>query len=246
MHSASFARPSSSAVAPRFAARPAPHHAQTAFRSRAPEARAALFAADTFTPGPTTAARAAPARAAVDVWSSDDRALQAVSPERPWASLNAAQRGLFGSEGERGYRALSGEQRELVLFLSERLIANGIDLEGMQLKDAAGTTRPNRVLFSPDSPGMARFEAQLQAGAQAGKFAPDDVFGLFHRGMAETGFREERRNFTMQIGIGDAGAFVDVDRFHPWKGVSAWVGHFLEIVTPGKPDVDDMARAIAG
>lgn len=201
---------------------------------------------DVFVQAPRAAASTANTLGAPSIWSSDATALKAVSPDRPWSSLNPAQRGLFGAEGERGYRALSDEQRELVLFLSERLIANGIDLVGMRLQRADDTTRPNRVLFSPDSPGFERFQAQLEAGEQRGRFSEDDVFGLFHPGMSETGYREERRKFSMQIGIGDKGAFVDVDRYHPWKGVRAWLGHFLEIVTPGKPDVDDMARAIAG
>lgn len=194
---------------------------------------------------PVVLAPAAPPRSP-DLWKSDALALAAVSEDRSWSSLSSVQRGLFGAAGEAAYRKLSDKQRQLVLLLSERLFANGIDLQGMRLLEAGQPTRPNRILFAPDSPGMERFKAQLEGAKKAGRFDEDKVFALFHPGMAEDGYREDRSKFSMQIGLGDKGAFVDVDRFHPWTGLKGWLGHFGEIITPGKPSVDTITQAIAG
>ncbi len=204
-------------------------------------------------PAPSAAARrevdefCAPAAARpTNIWSSDDAAVAAVNPKRAFSTLSPHQRALFGAAGERAFRALSTEQRAVFLLITERLSAQGVDLQGMLLLNPEKSIRPNRLLFSPDSPGMGRFAAQLAEGRDAGRFTPDKVFPLFHPGMSSTGYRENRRMFSMQVGLGEKGAFVDVDRYSPFTDWKAWLGHFGEIVTPGKPAADDIARAIAG
>lgn len=39
-----------------------------------------------------------------------------------------------------------------------------------------------------------------------------------------------------------AGRALDVDRYNPWAGFSAFWGHTAELLIPGKPDADNIAR----
>ncbi len=157
--------------------------------------------------------------------------------------LTAEQRGLFGSGGAATYRTLSSEQKAIFLLLTTRLAENGLDLSGLQLENPAKTIRPNRLLFAP-SPALDRLEAQLKEGQAEGRFQSDSPFAPFHWGRSEFGARETRAKWSMQIGIGDKGAFVDVDRYNPWAGTSAFWGHTAELLVPGKPDADDIARSL--
>ncbi|MFN7130783.1 MAG: hypothetical protein ACK4N5_01795 [Myxococcales bacterium] len=186
-----------------------------------------------------------PQRRAPDVFEAARRVVPApVDGLRPWSELTPVQQRLFGAGGERVYAQLSSRQRAIFLLLVQRLERNGADLGGLRLMDPVRTIRPNRILFAPDPVGLARFEASLRRGFDVGTFSSDNVFGGFHPGMASFGARENRRKWSMQIGIGPKGAFVDVDRFNPWTGVSAWLGHFGEIVTPGKPRAEKIAREL--
>lgn len=162
-----------------------------------------------------------------------------------WRGLTPGQRGLFGegAAAQQTYRALSSEQRAIFLFLTRRLEENGMDLTGLRLEDPVKTIRPNRILLEP-GPALERFEAQLQAGKEEGTWQDDSPFAPFHWGRADVGARESRRKWSLQIGVGEKGAFVDVDRYNPWAGFSAFWGHTAELLIPGKPDADNIAREL--
>jgi hypothetical protein len=66
-----------------------------------------------------------------------------------------------------------------------------------------------------------------------GQFKAEKPFGPFHKGMSDWGVRENRSKYTVQIGFGKDGAFVDMDRYNP--RTSGWnhAKHWGEILTPG-------------
>ncbi len=185
---------------------------------------------------PAVALRAAPAHPLATARDTDEAL-------KGWRGLTPVQRSHFG-EGPRAlttWRALSQEQKAIYLFLSTRLSENGVDTSGLRLEDPVKTIRPNRILLEP-GPALDEFEAQLEAGKKAGTWQNDSPFALFHWGRADMGAREARAKWSLQIGVGDKGAFVDVDRYNPWAGFKAFWGHTAELLVPGKPDADDIAR----
>lgn len=84
---------------------------------------------------------------------------------------------------------------------------------------------------------MARLKASVAEATQAGKFSPDQPLSLFHGGMSESGVRENRAKYALQMGFGPEGAFVDMDRYNPRQG-GFWnhLKHWGEILTPGNMD----------
>lgn len=152
-----------------------------------------------------------------------------------YGELSAGQRALLGPKGAETYGRLSTDQRGVFLLLTRRMERAGADFSGLRLKDPETTLRRNRMLFDNNPQGLARLRSSLEAGIQKGKFTQSPVFAPFHKGMSDWGVRENRQKWAMQLGIGPAGAFVDVDRYNPNAGIIGKIGHLGEIVTPGKP-----------
>lgn len=154
---------------------------------------------------------------------------------KTWGELSADQQALFGAGSATTYAALSTEQRAVFLNLTTRMAARGVDFGGLELENPTETIRRNRLLFTKDPEGLARLQSSLQEKVGEGTFFEDKVFAPFHPGMADFGVREDQFNWTMQFGIGDKGAFVDVDRFNYKAGVLGWLGHAAEIIHPARP-----------
>lgn len=162
---------------------------------------------------------------------------------KDFGELTSVQRGLFGKAGAKGYESLSSEQRAIFLLISTKLAEDGIDLTGLVLEDPKKTIRPNRILFAK-GPKLASFQRQLAEGKADDRFVDDKPFALFHPGRSAFGARENTAQWSVQIGIGKDGAFADVDRFNPWAGVKAYLGHTAELLVPGKPEAEEVARRL--
>lgn len=180
-------------------------------------------------------ARLAPALAPAPV--QNDRLLR-------YDELSAAQKHLLGPSGAQTYLRLSSDNRAVFLLLTRRMDRAGLDYGGLTLKDPLTTIRRNRLLFNPDPAGLARFRASGERSFSQGNLIRDKVFEPFHRGMADWGMRENRRKWSIQLGVGPAGAFVDVDRYNPKADWKAWLGHAGEIIHPGRPDPLKIAREL--
>ncbi len=196
---------------------------------------------------PSAARPSAPA--AFEVSSFTPARARAISPAarspdglRTWAELSAGQQAMFGQGGAATYAKLSTEQRGIFLVLSARMEQTGVDLSRLRLDDPVKNIRPNRMLLSKDA-GMDSLRADLERNIRSGQYNEFKPFGLFHGGYDDFGTRDNRDTFTMQIGMGKDGAFVDVDHFYP-RGAWGWLRHIGEILIPGKPSAQDVASAL--
>jgi len=187
---------------------------------------------------------AVPSPAPVDVFASGAVTATGIRPAdglKAYDELSAVQQGLLGENGRGIYENLTPKQRGVFLLLTQRLEHNGVDLTGLQLKGGAEGIRGSNLrfdlLFEPNPEAMARFKSSVQDAMQAGKFSEDQPSSVFHGGMSDWGVRENRSKYSMQIGFGPEGAFVDMDRYNPKQG-GFWnhVKHWGEILTPGNMD----------
>ncbi len=199
-----------------------------------------IRSAPTFATAPSTFSAAPTVRA---------RSVAPVAGSRPadglkaWSELSSGQQAMFGAGGAQTYAKLSSEQRAIFLVLSGQMERTGIDLSKLRLQDPVNNIRPNRILLSPDPAGMASLRADMKRGIESGRYESSKPFGLFHSGRADEGIRDNRDEFSMQIGMGKDGAFVDVDHYKP-KGLGGWLKHIGEILVPGKPSAREAARAM--
>lgn len=158
--------------------------------------------------------------------------------------LNPAQQHLFGANGAQTYARLSSDDRAVFLLLTRRMDRAGLDYSGLTLKDPLESIRRNRLLFNDDAAGLAKLKASVERGVASGEFYEDKVFGPFHPGIADGGVRQTRRKWSMQLGWGEKGAFVDMDRYNYKADWKAWLGHAAEIIHPGRPNPLDIAREL--
>ncbi len=163
-----------------------------------------------------------------------------------YPELSAGQRSLLGAGGEARWPQLTTKERGVFLMLTERLEANGFNLEGMSLQGGAdgihGTQTRFELIF--DLPSAAKLKAQLDAKVADGSFFSETPKAYFHKEFAQSGARENREKYTMQLGFGSGGAFVDMDRYNPRTSTSNWVKHWGEILTPGNMDPVKVAKEI--
>jgi hypothetical protein len=193
---------------------------------------------------PAASNAAIPSQRPVDVFAPTGVTATGTRPAdglKAYDELSVVQQGLLGEHGRGMYENLTPKQRGVFLLLTQRLERNGVDLTGLRLKGGAEGIRGNNLrfdlLFEPDPAAMARLKASVEDATKAGKFSKDQPSSVFHRGMSESGVRENRAKYAMQIGFGPEGAFVDMDRYNPKQG-GFWnhVKHWGEILTPGNMD----------
>ncbi|MDQ3266420.1 MAG: hypothetical protein M3Y59_22685 [Myxococcota bacterium] len=165
---------------------------------------------------------------------------------KAYQELSAGQRSLLGSTGEARWPQLTTKERGVFLMLSGRLEANGFNLEGLSLKGGAdginGTKTRFELIF--DLPSAEKLKSQLDAKVADGSFFSETPKAYFHKEFAQSGARENREKYTMQLGFGSGGAFVDMDRYNPRTSTSNWVKHWGEILTPGNMDPAKVAKEI--
>lgn len=158
---------------------------------------------------------------------------------KTWGQLSPAQQGMFGADGRAGYEGLDTKQRGVFLVLSERLEANGISLDGLELAGGASGVHGNMLRFELafDPKSAALLKERVDAAVANGKMFDEKPSATFHKGYLDSGVREERAKYALQIGFGEKGAFVDMDRYNPSRGgkLNYW-RHLAEIAFPGNID----------
>lgn len=200
---------------------------------------------DSFVANPAKAIseKTSAARTAIASWPAER------SPDglKTWGQLSPAQQAMFGAAGRQGYEGLNTKQRGVFLVLTERLEANGISLDGLELDGGASGVHGNMLRFELafDPKSAALLKERVDAAVANGKMFSEKPSKLFHKGYLDSGVREERAKYALQIGFGEKGAFVDMDRYNPSRGGKAnhW-RHLLEIVTPGNIDPRQAGREL--
>jgi hypothetical protein len=91
------------------------------------------------------------------------------------------------------------------------------------------------LLFAP-GPSLGTFRASIETAIASGGFIKDTPVASKHPGMSDFGARQNRTFNALQVGFGDNGAFVDIDRGNPSGGLAGLIVHGAEVLTPGKTD----------
>lgn len=161
-----------------------------------------------------------------------------------YEELTAAQKSLLGPEGPAGWSQLTTKQRGVFLTLTSRLAANGVDVTGLKLDGGLAGINGTNIRFELkfDKASAALLKQRIDAAIAQGKFTADKPSSTFHSEYADSGARENRSKYSMQVGFGEGGAFVDMDRYNPLTSKWNQIRHWGEILTPGNID----PRKVAG
>lgn len=184
--------------------------------------------------------RAAPAAPVAAVKASSS------PPLRTYDELTPTQKSVLGPDGRARFDGLSRKEKGVFLLHTARLARSGIDLTGLRLKPDGiqGSSLRVQLLFENDPQAVQRLKEQAQRGVESGRFVEDKPSSLFHRGYADSGVRENISKYTLQVGFGPEGVFVDMDRYNPRTSRWNQLLHWGEILTPGNIDPEQAARAL--
>jgi len=162
---------------------------------------------------------------------------------RGFDQLSDEQRQLIDSvspgEGEQVWGHVPAALRAGFLNITAVMKANGFPLAGLRLQPSRQDLKhsglqQDRLLFTPESASILRapLEAAIQERDQRGDrgFIADKPEERLHPGMGEWGGRQWVTRFSMQIGGGSGGAFVDIDEFGPKVDVVGTLGHGFEVL----------------
>lgn len=144
-----------------------------------------------------------------------------VWPDR--AGLTTTQRSLLASVG-RAWASLTAWERASFLNLTGALADARVDLRGLKL----AAIQRDRLMFQPT--GMDRLRASLEAGVRAKRFLVEKPADGLHPGMSSYGVRQAKVRYALQVGLGERGAFVDIDLINPKMGLGPQVAHLLEVL----------------
>ncbi|MCK5689402.1 hypothetical protein KAI87_09040 [Myxococcota bacterium] len=182
----------------------------------------------------------APVIKSVESTTTTTPAATMTTAQARFSALPAAHQKLLGDDGARVWNELSSDDKGVFYVLTQRLSDLGVDTGSLRLRP--DKVRRNRLLLEGSDSALRAFKENVQSGIDEGKFKPSKPFFLFHWGFSSWGARENRDTFTIEIGGGSKGVFIDVDHFHPWRGLAGLLAHAVEIITPGKPGPEEMAR----
>ncbi|MFP2929989.1 hypothetical protein ACLESO_33300 [Pyxidicoccus sp. 3LG] len=146
--------------------------------------------------------------------------------------LSERQRDLLGAGGRRIYDSLPSLQRGGLLLLTQRMDTLGIDYSGLHIKGGSGGIEQARLKLDGTPEALARLRRSFEDALRDGRFLFEAPSGVFHAGENDTGGRENRADYSLQLGIGPEGAFVDIDRYNPLVGKGA-EHFFLEVLIGG-------------
>ena len=102
----------------------------------------------------------------------------------------------------------------------------------------------NKIGFCSLQVRRPDFKQAINAAIGNGTFSNDPPSASRHPGMSNFGSRQNQALNALQVGIGPAGAFVDIDRGNPQNGLLGAMVHFGELMMPGKTDPFAVGRAL--
>ncbi|MFT3841601.1 MAG: LysM domain-containing protein [Myxococcaceae bacterium] len=143
-----------------------------------------------------------------------------------FANLTKTQQAMLGENGAAKYEKLDPEQRACFLNITSALAKQGIDTSMLRVKDF----NSDRIFLEPQ--GLDQLKAQLQKNPT--EFPFDAPEAKFHPGMTDWGARQSTGHNSVQVGMGPAGGFIDIDRGNPKGDVVGLFTHIGEVLTPGK------------
>lgn len=167
---------------------------------------------------------------------------KAWAQNRQYAQLDSNQRRMLDElntgEGGELWEHLPVHLRAGFLNITAVIKGNGFHLDGLHLLPMDGTKnqgiQQDRLMFTPDSAGALKGPldnaiAHMQELGDRG-FMKDKPEEKLHPGMADWGGRQWVTQFSMQVGGGPAGAFVDIDEWGPKVDVVGTFGHLFEVL----------------
>lgn len=201
-------------------------------------------------PAPFFAAPAiasAPARRPVDLFETQAVTTAAARPAdgfKAYEELSDTQRSLLGEPGAEAWNDLTSRQRGVFLLITDRLQKQGFDLTGMKLQGGvSGINNEGVPEIVFDKPSAQNLKSQVEAKIASGDYLRERPNKWMHANASE-GARENRSKFALQIGFGENGAFVDMDRYNPLTSKLNYLKHLAEIAYPGKLGPEEAARAL--
>ena len=162
--------------------------------------------------------------------------------------LSAAQQGILnrvpGTGGAAFYNSLSDPLKASFLNLTGDLARMGLNFSGLSLQQDG--IHQDRLLFAPGG-GISDFQSSIQAGITSGAFDNAKPGNRDHPGMSDFGARQGVTRWSLQVGIGQRGAFADVDPWGP-VDVAGGIGHSIDYlkhkITGGKTDPFAVGRGL--
>lgn len=151
-----------------------------------------------------------------------------------YAELTDRRRALLGPGGATLWASLPERRKAAFLLVTARLDRNAVDVSGLRVKGGASGIEQGQLLFDGPPEALARFRASIERGIAASRFKPEKPQEFLHPGSAEFGVRENRATYSLQIGVGRGGAFVDIDHHNPHHGVGQAILHFFRDIC-GRP-----------
>ena len=223
------------------AAAPAP----TTGEEKVAEAVAEPTKAETPTTSPAAEAAASHTGEAVEVHKDKDKTDykdKAWAEKRGYDKLNSHQQDMIDSlepgQGEKIWDQLDAKHRAGFLNVTAVMRSNGFLVAGLKLRpltaDDNSGIQQDRLLFTADTGHLlqAPLEAAIEQRETRGDkgFIEDKPENSLHPGMAGWGGRQWCTRFSMQVGGGAGGAFVDIDEFGPKVDVVGTMGHMFEVL----------------
>lgn len=167
---------------------------------------------------------------------------QAWATSREFDQLDPQQRRMIDElrpgQGALLWDELDAKHRAGFLNVTAVMKANGFPLDGLSLMPADGSDKSglqqDRLLFTAETAGRLKgpLDAAIREREARGDrgFIEDKPENNLHPGMGAWGGRQWVTRFSMQVGGGSAGGFVDIDEFGPKVDVVGTVGHGFEVL----------------
>ena len=139
-----------------------------------------------------------------------------------FAQLDPQIANLIGPNARDSYDSMSVKKKMAFLNIISALnqVMDTKDLEIVSMKD-------DRILFSKSS--IPFIVSRMDKLVEDGIFINAKPSSFWHKEMSLSGYREKIKNYSLQIGIGEDGAFADIDIHCPKYNRKQWWLHVKEM-----------------
>jgi len=193
-------------------------------------------------PAPALAPAPAPTQSTKPVDPKHKYDGTAWATSREFEQLDPQQRRMIDElrpgQGAMLWDELDAKHRAGFLNVTAVMKSNGFPLDGLSLLAVDGTDRSgiqqDRLLFTAETAGRLKppLDAAIRECEARGDkgFLEDKPEAGLHPGTADWGGRQWVTRFSMQVGGGTGGGFVDIDEFGPKVDVVGTFGHIGEVL----------------